>query len=75
MFSFFKKKKPADAPAAAPAAPLPSPAPAPATAAAAAAPLPGGSLIGSALVTPIEIPLPGAAPAVREHWVSKLRSG
>ena len=82
MFSFFKKKKPADAPAAAPPAPLPSPSPditAPATPAAVAAPpaapRPGGSLIGSALVTPIEIPLPGAAPAVREHWVSKLRSG
>ena len=82
MFSFFKKKKPADAPVAAPAAPLPSPtpdiaAPAPASTAAAppAAPLPGGGLIGSALVTPIDIPLPGAVPAVREHWVSKLRSG
>jgi fused signal recognition particle receptor len=84
MFSFFKKKKPADAPATAPAAPLPSPspdiaapAPAPASSVAApsAAPLPGGGLIGSALVTPIDIPLPGAVPAVREHWVSKLRSG
>ncbi len=82
MFSFFKKKKPADAPVAAPAAPLPSPtpdiaAPAPASTAAApaAAPLPGGGLIGSALVTPIDIPPPGAVPAVREHWVSKLRSG
>jgi fused signal recognition particle receptor len=79
MFSFFKKKKPADAPAAAPAATLPSPipdiaAPAPASTVA-AAPLPGGGLIGSALVTPIDIPLPGAVPAVREHWVSKLRSG
>ncbi|WP_395057914.1 signal recognition particle-docking protein FtsY [Polaromonas sp.] len=82
MFSFFKKKKPADVPVAAPAAPLPSPTPditAVATPGALtvppAAPLPAGSLIGSALVTPIEIPLPGAAPAVREHWVSKLRSG
>ncbi|MES2685675.1 MAG: signal recognition particle-docking protein FtsY [Pseudomonadota bacterium] len=82
MFSFFKKKKPADAPAAAPAAPLPSPTPditAPATPGAPvvppAAPRPAGSLIGSALVTPIDIPLPGAVPAVREHWVSKLRSG
>jgi fused signal recognition particle receptor len=81
MFSFFKKKKPADAPAA-PVATLPSPTPdisAPATPNAAtappAAPRPGGSLIGSALVTPIDIPLPGAVPAVREHWVSKLRSG
>ena len=82
MFSFFKKKKPADVPAAPPAAPLPFPTPdiaqahSPAAASAPpAAPLPGGSLIGSALVTPIDIPLPGALPAVREHWVSKLRSG
>ena len=78
MFSFFKKKKPVDAPAPATVAPsLPS---VPATASHAAI-LPaadtrvGGGLIGSALVTPITIPLPGAVPAVREHWVSKLRSG
>ena len=82
MFSFFKKKKPADA---APSAP-PSTAPhlpaqpvasasdsAPAWPAAGVGAAP--SLIGSALVTPIDIPLPGAAPASREHWVSKLRSG
>jgi fused signal recognition particle receptor len=82
MFSFFKKKKPADAPAAAPATSLASPSPGPAApappaalATTPAAPHPGGSLIGSALVTPIDIPLPGAVPAVREHWVSKLRSG
>ncbi|MES2956078.1 MAG: signal recognition particle-docking protein FtsY [Pseudomonadota bacterium] len=73
MFSFFKKKKPVDAPAAAPVAPSPSlpPDALPGAATASA----GGGLIGSALVTPIDIPLPGAAPAVREHWVSKLRSG
>ncbi len=73
MFSFFKKKKPVDAPAAAPVAPSPSlpPDAAPAAATARAS----GGLIGSALVTPIDIPLPGATPAVREHWVSKLRSG
>jgi len=87
MFSFFKKKKSADAPAAAIAVePSPSPvpgiaAPTPATPAAVPAPTarpdsgPGNSLIGSALVTPIDIPLPGATLAPREHWVSKLRSG
>ena len=80
MFSFFKKKPAAATPVlarpsltsqAASAAPAsadvarPQPAAAPA----------GGGLIGSALVTPIEIPLPGAVPAGRAHWVSKLRSG
>ncbi len=77
MFSFFKKKKPADAPASATVAPSPSPAPA-SDSDTAVLPAPArasGGLIGSALVTPIAIPLPGAAPAVREHWVSKLRSG
>lgn len=78
MFSFFKKKKPAAAPEATPAASLVLPE-APAAGAAAASPDstagPSGSLIGSALVTPIDIPLPGAIPANREHWVSKLRSG
>ncbi len=83
MFSFFKKKKPVAAPPPAPAAPsaplLPDNA-APATAPGAAprpavTPVASGGLIGSALVTPIEIPLPGAAPASRESWVSKLRSG
>jgi fused signal recognition particle receptor len=77
MFSFFKKKKPVDAPATATVAPSPSPAPA-TESQAAVLPAPArasGGLIGSALVTPIEIPLPGAVPAVRERWVSKLRSG
>ncbi|MDW5442092.1 signal recognition particle-docking protein FtsY [Polaromonas sp. SM01] len=68
MFSFFKKKKPVDTPITAPAVP-PSPPPADV-----ATPASGG-LIGSALVTPIGIPLPGAVPAAREHWVSKLKSG
>ena len=69
MFSFFKKK------------PLGSPSPPPAQAAGsllpgvAGAPATGGGLIGSALVTPIAIPLPGALPADRDRWVSKLRSG
>ncbi len=79
MFSFFKKKKPPAPPEAVPAAVPPPALPggaAPATAPAAATPaLPGGGLIGSALVTPIDIPLPGTIPASREHWVSKLRSG
>ncbi|RZJ13195.1 MAG: signal recognition particle-docking protein FtsY [Haliea sp.] len=82
MFSFFKKKKPAEVPAAPAARSLPTQAADPATPAAAspvaappAAAASGGSLIGSALVTPIAIPLPGEVPAVREHWVSKLRSG
>ena len=35
----------------------------------------GGSLIGSALVTPIDIPVPGAVPVERERWLSKLKSG
>jgi len=79
MFSFFKKKKPPAPAEAAPAAASPPALPggaAPATAPAAATPaLPGGGLIGSALVTPIDIPLPGTIPASREYWVSKLRSG
>ena len=78
MFSFFKKKKPPAPAEAAPAAASPPALPGGAAAAApaAAAPaLPGGGLIGSALVTPIDIPLPGAVPASRERWVSKLRSG
>ncbi len=71
MFSFFKKKVPAPAPAPAPAAsgasaPLPSAAP---------------SLIGSALVTPLEIPV--AAPAAvsaeatpeRARWLDRLKAG
>ncbi|MBI2750952.1 MAG: signal recognition particle-docking protein FtsY [Burkholderiales bacterium] len=75
MFSFFKKKpKPVpvveapvepSAPVSA-AAPMPTPAP--------AAPQ-GGSLIGSALVTPIDIPVPSAAPPERQKWVDKLKAG
>jgi fused signal recognition particle receptor len=33
------------------------------------------ALIGSALVTPIAIPVPQAAPPERERWVDKLKSG
>lgn len=78
MFSFFKKKKPTEASAATPAAgPVPpeAPATAPPAAPAASSALTSGGLIGSALVTPIDIPVPGAIPAERAHWVSKLRSG
>jgi fused signal recognition particle receptor len=38
-------------------------------------PASGGSLIGSALVTPIDIPLPGAAAPERQKWQDKLKSG
>lgn len=64
MFSFFKKKSPPP-PAAAPSEPV------------ASAPLPaqGGSLIGSALVAPIEIPEPGATPPERQKWLDKLKAG
>ena len=72
MFSFFKKKPPPTPPAS-PATPV-----APSTAVAPPAPpVPGalGSLIGRALVTPIDIPLPGAVPAERQKWLDKLKSG
>jgi fused signal recognition particle receptor len=62
MFSFFKKKVPPPPAAAAPSAQ-------------GAMPAAGGSLIGSALVTPIAIPVPQAAPPERERWVDKLKSG
>lgn len=78
MFSFFKKKKPTEASAATPVAdPVLPEAPAAGSAAAPAASsaVTSGGLIGSALVTPIDIPVPGAVTAERAHWVSKLRSG
>jgi fused signal recognition particle receptor len=34
----------------------------------------GGSLIGSALVTPIDIPDPAATPPERQKWVTKLKA-
>ncbi|MBC7438246.1 MAG: signal recognition particle-docking protein FtsY [Bdellovibrionales bacterium] len=64
MFSFFKKKVPVPPPATAPAPPGAIP-----------GSLAPGSLIGSALVTPIAIPLPQATPFERERWVDKLKSG
>jgi fused signal recognition particle receptor len=60
MFSFFKKK-----PAATP-APVPQPPPAAA---------PGPSLIGSALVQPIDIPAPAPVAPERQRWLEKLSSG
>lgn len=73
----------ADAPVAAPVGAVAlAPAAHPATAAPAAsrpayvpASSDGGSLIGSALVTPIDIPLPGAIPPERQRWLSKLSDG
>ena len=87
MFSFFKKKPPPPAPlppAAAPAAPeLAFPPPAAPAAAVPEAPVSkwsvpaGGSLIGSALVTPIAIPDAAgpAAPPERQKWLAKLQQG
>ncbi len=70
MFSFFKKK------------PKPTPvveAPVESLAATTApppvvAPPSGGSLIGSALVIPIDIPEPGAPPPERQKWIDKLKA-
>lgn len=84
MFSFFRKKPPATpAPTAAPAvapAPVPvaAPAPAPATPAPspARAPAPaGGGLIGSALVAPLQIPVPAEVPPERQSWMERLSAG
>lgn len=60
MFSFFKKKTPPTSVAPPPTAPI------------AAA---GGSLIGSALVTPIDIPVPAPTPPERQKWIDKLKAG
>ena len=85
MFSFFKKKPPPAPPvpgtppvaepfaqsspvegAAAPTSPAVRPS--------FTAPAGGGLLIGSALVTPIDIPEPSATPPERQKWVDKLKS-
>ena len=59
MFSFFKKKPPA--------APITAPLPIPVSGS-------SGSLIGSALVTPIDIPVAPATPPARQKWVDKLKA-
>jgi fused signal recognition particle receptor len=82
MFSFFKKKfssAPAATPTPAPATPA-DPAQAPATAtvptpASPASTTAGGSLIGSALVAPIDIPAPSAVAPERQKWLDKLKAG
>ncbi len=68
MFSFFRKK-----PAATPA---PSAAPSPALSPLAApAPVQGGSLIGTAIVQAIEIPVAPAVAPERQSWLEKLTLG
>lgn len=67
MFSFFRKK-----PAATPA---PSPAAAPQPVSSTPAPAAGGSLIGTALVAPIEVPAAAAVPAERQSWMTRLSEG
>ncbi|MBC5785293.1 signal recognition particle-docking protein FtsY [Ramlibacter sp. USB13] len=92
MFSFFRKKPPATpapapaspAPTAAPAAtaapvaapaPVATPAPAPVPTPA-PAPAKAGGLIGSALVAPMEIPVPAAEVAPeRQSWMERLSAG
>ncbi len=90
MFSFFKKKSPSSTVIPAAVTPAPaasdvtvstaatptgatplanSPAPRPPAPA-----LGGGSVIGSALVTPIDIPDPAATPPERQKWVTKLKA-
>ena len=76
MFSFFKKKSPPPAAAPSPAPDAPPAAAADSVAVAAPSPAPaGGGLIGSALVTPIAIPVPGAIAPERERWLGKLQAG
>jgi fused signal recognition particle receptor len=77
MFSFFKKKfLPPPPPVTTP----PGASPAAAVPAAPAAPAPawpgsGGSLIGTALVKPIDIPVAAPVTPERERWIAKLTSG
>ena len=79
MFSFFKKKSPPPAPPAPQAPPAATATPADPAPALPVAPLnqPGstGGLIGSALVTPIAIPVPDAVAPERQRWLSKLQAG
>ncbi len=63
MFSFFKKKSPPPVVAS------------PAAAAPVAVVLPQASIIGSALVTPLDLDSITALPAERQRWLDKLTSG
>jgi fused signal recognition particle receptor len=68
MFSFFKKKFSSNpATVQEPTSPAPVEAP--------AAPPQAGSLIGSALVIPIDIPDPAAPRPERQKWLDKLKAG
>ena len=76
MFSFFRKKPPATpapasavVPSSAPVAPVAPVQPA------RSAPATGGALIGTALVTPMEIPVPAPVAPERQRWMDKLSSG
>ena len=69
MFSFFKKILKPSAPAATLATTPSSDSPQWADS------VNSGNLIGSALVTPIDIPVPGAVPPERQRWLSKLSDG
>ena len=81
MFSFFKKKSPPTAPVAPALLPAEPAATATVPPIPTVAPLPppsaktGGGLIGSALVTPIDIPPLADLPPERERWLAKLTSG
>jgi fused signal recognition particle receptor len=70
MFSFFKKKPPA-----ATATPNASASSTAAQPSGPTEPASTGSLIGRALVTPIDIPVAGAVPPERQKWLDKLKSG
>ena len=74
MFSFFKKKSPPPA-AVAPIAPVAPAVPVASATPTTAQPLPSGGLIGSALVTPIDISTIVAIAPERERWLAKLTSG
>jgi fused signal recognition particle receptor len=55
--------------------PAPATAPVPPAPRASTAPAAGGGLIGSALVAPLEIPVPAEVPAERQSWMQKLSAG
>ncbi len=69
MFSFFRKKSPA------PPVATPPPSAAPAPTPVRPVPAGSGSLIGTALVTPMEIPVPAPVAPERQSWMDKLSSG